>query len=229
MLMDVFSVFDDKNFSALSSVLWLASLFSLMMVLFKLFWSRKGMVFCLVNLLRFNIESNILGFNLTGFSGLMAPLFILLFWSSLSGCVPYFFPFSCHAPFSLTFSIMIWTMLVISSMLNSWDQVLASLVPSGSPMVLCPLLVVVEVISSIIRPLTLVMRFVLNLVTGQILLGLLSEMLEYNVLACNLLISLALILVVMGYLLFEFCVSFLQSYIFCVLLSMYSNDHSYWR
>nr|AXP84555.1 ATP synthase F0 subunit 6 [Perumytilus purpuratus] len=234
MLMDVFSVFDDKNFNSfpVSGVVWILSLFFLLSFVNKLLWSQLSGVkniFVMLNLFSLDIVNKVAGFRLTGYSLIISSLFVMLLWSNLTSCTPYFFPLSCHMPFSVLFSMSIWVSLVLSSLFNSWEQVIGSLVPSGSPMSFSPLLVVIEIVSSGVRPMTLVMRLVFNLVTGQILFGLLSEMLEKNVLMLNIFNVGLLGVAMVVYFLFEFVVCFLQSYIFCVLLCMYSEDHSSWH
>nr|QKY75018.1 ATP synthase F0 subunit 6 [Semimytilus algosus] len=233
MLMDAFSVFDDKNFSFtyIENIVWALSLFFLVFCASKMSWSKVSGVkklFSLVNSFSFSVVNGVVGVKVTGFALTISSLFALLLWSNLTSCIPYFFPLSCHMPFSALFSITIWTSLVVSSLLNNWEQVVASLVPSGSPMSFAPSLVVIEIISSGVRPMTLVMRLVFNLVTGHILFGLLSEMLEKLFLSSSYMMVLPVTGAMVVYFLFEFVVCFLQSYIFCVLLCMYSEDHSSW-
>nr|YP_009681479.1 ATP synthase F0 subunit 6 [Mytilisepta keenae]QDO71861.1 ATP synthase F0 subunit 6 [Mytilisepta keenae] len=230
MGMDVFSVFDDNQlntFSWSNVFLWGWSLFLFVTLLSKLIlWldlSRVKIVFFTIG----KLVSDVVGSSvLSGFSVVIFSLFILILWSNFTSVIPYFYPVSCHIPYIASFSLYVWMSLVISSLVNSYMQVLGSLVPSGSPMSLSPLLVLIEMVSSLIRPLVLVMRLVFNLVTGQILLGLLGETF-LEVLLVGSFVNLGLVMMVsMVYSFFELFVCLLQSYIFCQLLYCYSEDHS---
>ena len=84
-----------------------------------------------------------------------------------------------------------------------------------------PFLVIVEVISSIIRPLTLSFRLAANITAGHVILGLISAragplLLQFNIFY---------LLLPMFYTIFEFIICGVQAYVFVILLIMYSNDY----
>nr|QKY75031.1 ATP synthase F0 subunit 6 [Semimytilus algosus] len=233
MLMDVFSVFDDNNFNmkATSWLVWGVSLSFFLILCNSLVWSKVSglkLLFLKINEFSLSMVCDVAGVKITGFSMVISKMFFLLLWCNLNSCVPYFFPISCHLPLGVVMSLVVWLSLVISGVLNSWEQMVAMLVPSGCPMGLSFVLVVIELLSFVVRPWTLVMRLVFNLVTGHILFGLLSETLVESVLSSSVFISALFSFAMVFYFLFELVVCCLQSYIFCILLCMYSNDHSSW-
>jgi len=99
--------------------------------------------------------------------------------------------------------------------------ILAHLVPTGSPNLLMPFIVLIELVRSIIRPLTLSVRLVANIVAGHLLLTLLSLACtpEANVL---ILVTVLLALVVLSCL--ETAVATIQAYVFRVLSVLYIRE-----
>ena len=93
----------------------------------------------------------------------------------------------------------------------------AHLSPSGAPFALSPLLVLIETISIIIRPLTLTVRLVANITVGHIVSALVAVKLR----AMRGIWSLTFI--TMFYIIFEFGVCLVQAYIFTLLLRLYSE------
>lgn len=98
--------------------------------------------------------------------------------------------------------------------------ILRHLVPIGTPYALIPFIVVIEIISNIIRPLTLSVRLAANIVAGHLLLTLLGGQGPS--------VSYFLILGVLGALLLirvlEVAVAAIQAYVFRVLRSLYLNE-----
>ena len=96
-------------------------------------------------------------------------------------------------------------------------------VPKGVPKVLLPLLVFIEIVSYIARGFSLSIRLFANLMSGHslihILLFFITKILKFNFILG--LIGLFLIIVIF---LLEIGISFLQAYVFAVLVSIYLKD-----
>ena len=242
MMYDVFSVFDMKNYYSFGSVgflVWFLSLLSLAFFLGKKVWSCTSLDEGLLKvLLRFiyGVVRRVQGFYFTGFSLGICSLFFLLVWMNSNNIVPFFFPAMCHLPLPIFFACFLWGALVCSRIINRWEQVVGISVPLGCPLGLTPLIVLLETISSLVRPMTLTMRLVFNLAGGQVILGLIAELdknlgLLYGVSVTGML-GVRLILMIrlglIGFFFFEITVGVLQSYIYCILLRIYSDDHSGW-
>jgi F-type H+-transporting ATPase subunit a len=93
-------------------------------------------------------------------------------------------------------------------------------VPVGTPTLLLPLMVIIESISILIRPLTLAIRLVANIIAGHLLLSLVGRKIA---------IAVAVIptyAVQTGLVLLELAVAAIQSYVFVVLLTLYSKEAS---
>ena len=90
----------------------------------------------------------------------------------------------------------------------------------GTPPLLIPVIVIIETVRSIIRPITLAIRLAANIVAGHLLLTLLgSQGPDLAGLTLSLLfVGLILLL------LLEVAVACIQSYVFTILSSLYLNE-----
>lgn len=105
--------------------------------------------------------------------------------------------------------------LSITLSLNSF---LRHLVPLGCPVGLRPFIVLVERVSLVIRPLTLSVRLIANIVAGHLLLCLLSS--PFPAGSSRLLISTGLIILVV----LERAVAFIQAYVLVTLVALYVQE-----
>lgn len=96
---------------------------------------------------------------------------------------------------------------------------IAHLAPIGAPSMLIPFLVIIETVSILIRPLTLTVRLLANISAGHIVLSIISRCLNS--------FSITIFIILIGYNFFEFFVSFVQAYVFILLLKSYSNEIDY--
>ena len=97
---------------------------------------------------------------------------------------------------------------------------LAHLVPLGSPGLLMPFIVLIEMVRSIIRPLTLSVRLVANIVAGHLLLTLLR-----NGARSVRLILLSLVMMALFTLrCLETAVATIQAYVFTILSTLYVSE-----
>jgi len=96
----------------------------------------------------------------------------------------------------------------------------AHLVPQRTPTPLIPFIVLIESISNIIRPLTLAVRLMANIVAGHLLITLLGNQtaVSSNFILASLILTQILLLTL------ESAVAFIQSYVFAVLSTLYSRE-----
>jgi len=140
--------------------------------------------------------------------------------------VPYSFASTSH--FILTF-FMSFTIVLGSSILGFVLHKLgffSLFVPAGCPLGLLPLLVLIEFISYLARNVSLGLRLAANILSGHMLLNILSEF-TYNIMDTNFiyfflgLIPLAFIVAFSG---LELGIAFIQAQVFVVLSSSYIKD-----
>src|SRR5262249_34431789 len=105
------------------------------------------------------------------FFPLVFSLFAFILVCNLVGLIPY--TFSCTNPIIVTAAL---ALLVIGTVIvyGFWKNGIGFLrlfVPSGVPAAMLPLLVVIEVMSFLLRPLSLSVRLFANMLAGHIALG----------------------------------------------------------
>jgi len=77
----------------------------------------------------------------------------------------------------------------------------------------------------LVRPITLSFRLAANMSAGHIVLTLVRVYLVFRIFVIGSSVIVFLFLVEVGYILFEFGICIIQAYIFCLLLSLYTEDH----
>lgn len=153
-------------------------------------------------------------------------LFIFILINNLVGMVPYSFAPTSH--FILTFFLS-FTVVLGATILGFQIHALkffSLLVPSGCPLGLLPLLVLIEFISYLARNVSLGLRLAANVLSGHMLLNILSGF-TYNIMSKGIiyfflgLIPLTFIVAFSG---LEIAIAFIQAQVFVVLSASYIKD-----
>lgn len=160
------------------------------------------------------------------FFPLISALFIYILINNLVGMVPYSFAPTSH--FILTFSIS-FTIVIGATILGLQIHAFkffSLLVPSGCPLGLLPLLVLIEFISYLARNVSLGLRLAANVLSGHMLLNILAGF-TYNIMSNGFvyfflgLLPLAFIIAFSG---LEIGIAFIQAQVFVVLSASYIKD-----
>ena len=153
-------------------------------------------------------------------------LFFFLLIANLNGNVPYGFTITTSLVVSMGLSVCIFLGVTILGLARHKVHFFSYFVPSGTPLVLVPLLVPIEVISYVSRAFSLGIRLFANIVSGHTLLKILSSFL-YPMLTGGVLISIVSLIpftIFVGLIGLEMAVSFIQAYVFCILTCSYLKD-----
>jgi len=232
MIVDIFTSFDPciyLDYKIFTFRFWVSILIRLLVIIERYWMSYNSLFWVIFRFLRIMSDQagRTFSINLKGFRSLIISLFIIIILVNLISLMPYRFRFSSHLVFRLTYSLPLWMLLVISSISYSWRYFVANLLVGGAPTLLNPFLVIVDTISTLVRSITLSVRLSANIRAGHIVLGLITAYACYYMWGIYCLaIFLFLLMVGVGYCLFEVGVCLIQSYIFSLLLRLYSNDHS---
>nr|YP_009373454.1 ATP synthase F0 subunit 6 [Echyridella menziesii]AQT38537.1 ATP synthase F0 subunit 6 [Echyridella menziesii] len=229
MLMDIFSSLDagtSLGFS-LSVVIWLSG-FVGALVLVNSFWVDYSAGNLFVYAI-FSVVADLVkacsGKFFGGFVVGQVCLFCSILFLNLAGMVPSVFGVTGHLSLTFVLAGVVWFSLIFSGWTYNWTRSVGQLVPTGSPVLLIPLLVLIESVSVLIRPLTLGVRLAANITMGHLMLHVIGGYLAEFVSGSFMMSSLFGSVVMGGYVIFEFAVSFLQAYVFVLLVSLYSSDH----
>ena len=153
-------------------------------------------------------------------------LFIFILINNLIGMIPYSFASTSHflSIFSLSFTVVIG-----STILGFYIHKLkffSLFVPSGCPLGLLPLLVLIELISYLSRNVSLGLRLSANILSGHMLLNILSGFC-YNIMTKGFLylfVGIIPLIFIIAFSGLELGIAFIQAQVFVVLTSSYIKD-----
>lgn len=232
MFTDIFSSFDPclSSFSSSSPIqpFWLLNYLILIPIL-PTFWTAPSQAFWLTTIPLNTVWQQLSRSSrrlLPGWNTSVATLFLSLIVLNLIGLTPYVFRTTSHLIFTLSFGLILWLRLILSSLINKPLKFLANLLPGGAPLWLNPFLVLIETTSISARPATLSFRLAANISAGHIVLSLI-RIFSAKAIFSSLPLFLLLLSALTGYFLFEVGICLIQAFIFCLLLSLYSNEHTW--
>jgi len=160
------------------------------------------------------------------FFPLVFSLFMFILVANLFGMFPYFFTVTSHIIVTFALALLVIGTVVIYGFMKHGFGFLKLFVPHGIPVVLVPLVVLIEVISFLSRPISLSVRLFANMLAGHITLKVfagfvtsLGAMGAVGFVGAILPLAMTVALTAL-----EFLVAFLQAYVFAVLTCMYLND-----
>jgi len=149
--------------------------------------------------------------------------FILILTANLLGLTPFAFTITSHV--SLTFCLALsffigWIILGFRMLGLGFLQIF---VPKNIPAWLKPLLIVIELLSFLLRPISLSVRLFANMLAGHILLFIISSSIVFLLSAFPIFVPFPF-LFVLAFMVLEVGIAFLQAYVFTILLCIYLND-----
>jgi F-type H+-transporting ATPase subunit a len=153
-------------------------------------------------------------------------IFMFVLVGNLFGMIPYFFTFTSHIIVTFALAMLVIGLVVVYGFAKHGLHFLNLFVPSGIPMLLMPLVVMIEVISFLSRPISLSVRLFANMLAGHITLkvfaGFIFSLGTLGAIGtAGAVLPLIMAVALTG---LEFLVAFLQAYVFAVLTCMYLND-----
>ncbi|MCF4165137.1 F0F1 ATP synthase subunit A [Zavarzinia compransoris] len=146
-------------------------------------------------------------------------IFIFVLGANMLGMVPYSFTVTSHLAVTATMSLVIIIGITVIGLIKHGFGFFHVFLPSGVPMWLAPLLIVIEVISYLTRPVSLSVRLFANMMAGHTTLKVFAGF----VVALGLAGVVPLFFVV-ALTALEILIAFLQAYIFTILTCIYLND-----
>ena len=153
-------------------------------------------------------------------------VFFFILIANLTGNIPYSFTITTSIIVSIGFSFTILIAVTILGLSIHKIHFFAYFVPSGTPLALVPLLVLIELTSYLARAFSLGIRLFANMVAGHTLMKILATFLYqmFNtslIVAVLTLIPFTLFLAIMT---LELAVSVIQAYVFIILTCSYIKD-----
>lgn len=147
-------------------------------------------------------------------------IFMFILVLNLLGLLPYSFTVTSHIIVTFALAAMVWLTVTAIGFINHGPGFLKLFVPSGVPWWLLPIIVVIELISYLIRPISHSVRLFANMMAGHAMLKVFAGF----VIGLGLLGGWAPLVFLVGFTGLELVVAFLQAFIFTVLTCIYLND-----
>jgi len=147
-------------------------------------------------------------------------LFMFVLFANMVGMLPYSFTVTSHIIVTFVLAAIVFIGVTILGFIKHGFKYLGLFVPKGVPIILLPLIVVIEIISYLSRPVSLSVRLFANMMAGHTMLKVFGGF----VISLGLLggwLPLGFSVALTG---LEILVAFLQAYVFAILTCIYLND-----
>lgn len=157
---------------------------------------------------------------------LIFTLFVVVLLGNMLGMVPYSFTYTSHIIVTAALAFFIFFVVLMIGIFKHGFHFFSLFLPPGVPWWLMPLIIPIEIMSFMIRPVTLSVRLFANMIAGHIMLKVFAGF-SVGMFAAGGYLTLAGIgpmlfnSVLIG---FEFLIAFLQAYVFTILSCIYLKD-----
>ncbi|YP_001654991.1 ATP synthase F0 subunit 6 (mitochondrion) [Heteronotia binoei] len=156
---------------------------------------------------------------------LLMTTMLLLSTMNLTGLLPYTFTPTTQLSMNMALAVPLWLMTMLTGFRTQPTTALAHMLPTGTPPLLIPPLILIETVSLFIRPLALGVRLTANLTAGHLLITLIS-LATTTLLPLMPSISLLTLTLLLLLTLLEIAVAMIQAYVFVLLLSLYLQENT---
>jgi len=150
----------------------------------------------------------------------LATLFLFILFCNLLGLIPGSYTVTSQIAVTAAFALFVYGMSLVVGFALHGVKFLGILVPGGTPMWMLPLMIPIEVVSQLARPLSLAVRLFANMTAGHTVLAVLFGM----ALSLPLLIGWLPFVVTVAINGLEVFIAFIQAYIFTILTCVYLGD-----
>ncbi len=160
------------------------------------------------------------------FFPLVFTLFTFILFANMLGMIPGTFTVTSHIIITVALAMVVFLTVLVYGFYKNGTKFLKLFVPSGIPIYIMPLIVLIEVISFLSRPLSHSVRLFANVFAGHITLkvfaGFIPMLAGLGVLGwLGAVLPLGMTVALTA---LEFLVAFLQAYVFTILTCIYIND-----
>lgn len=173
-----------------------------------------------------NLISDNIGGSAKQYFPLVFTLFVMVLIGNFLGMIPYSFTYTSHLAVTAGLALLVFFTVLIIGIARHGFHFFSLFVPPGVPMWLLWLVVLIEIVSFISRPVTLSVRLFANMVAGHVLMKVIAG---FAIMFASMggiawvgtLLPIAFNVVMVG---FEFFIGFIQAYVFAVLTCIYLKD-----
>lgn len=147
-------------------------------------------------------------------------LFMFLFFGNMLGMIPGSFTFTSHIAVTFALAIVIFLGITVIGIVRHGTKFLSLFFPHGAPLATAPILIPIELISYLSRPVSLSVRLFANMMVGHTLLKVIASF----AIMLGVVGGIAPLALLVGITALEFLVAALQAYVFTILTCIYLHD-----
>ena len=160
------------------------------------------------------------------FFPLVFSLFMFILTANMIGIIPYTFTVTSHIIITAAMALLVFLIVIVYGFYKNGLHFFKLFVPSGIPIYILPLIVFIEVLSFLSRPISHSVRLFANMLAGHITLKVLAGFITMLGGAGFLgifgaILPLGMVVAITA---LEVLVAFLQAYVFAILTCIYLND-----
>ena len=153
-------------------------------------------------------------------------LFFFVLMGNLLGLIPFLFTYTSHIAVTAALAVMVIVVVTVVALMEHGLKFFTYFFPDGAPVWLAPLIIPIEIISYLSRPVSLSVRLFANMVAGHVMFAVFASFIvmlgSIGVIGMvGAAAPLAINVVLMG---FELLVAALQAYVFAILTCIYLHD-----
>ncbi len=157
---------------------------------------------------------------------LVFTMFMIIIMGGMLGMLPYSFTYTSHLAVTGALAFLVFFTVLMVGIARHGTHFLHLFIPPGVPGWLLPLVVLIEIVSFISRPITLSVRLFANMVAGHVLMKVVAG---FGIMFATMgglgwLGSLLPVIFNVAIIGFEFFIAFIQAYVFAVLTCIYLKD-----
>jgi len=146
-------------------------------------------------------------------------LFMFVLFGNLLGMVPYSFTFTSHIIVTFALAAVVFVAVTVVGLVRHGFHFFTYFFPSGAPVIMAPLLIPIEILSYLSRPVSLSIRLFANMMAGHTMLKVFALFtVQMGIFGIA---PLAINVALTG---FEILVAVLQAYVFTILTCLYLRD-----
>lgn len=221
MIISLFSVFDPTSIWGIP-LNWIIFVIIFLVFPIKYYILKRGykslFIFIYIKVNKIFYEVTYPNYLVLRFLRILTFLYLIII--NLFRLFPFVFAGSAHLVFTLSLGFILWFSFFVIGWLKNLKIRAAHLVPEGSPIIISPLLVIIERVSHLIRPFTLSIRLAANIIAGHLIIGLLARRSLVNIYSYSLSLIFQRFLLIL-----EFGVCVIQGFVFRILLLLYALEY----
>ena len=146
-------------------------------------------------------------------------VFMFVLFGNLFGMLPYAFTFTSHIVVTFTMAMFVFLGVTLIAIMKHKMHFFSFFMPPGVPMYMAPILIPIEIISYLSRPISLSVRLFANMLAGHTLMkvfaGFIFTLGVFGIAPWFFIVALTGL---------EIVIAFLQAYVFTILTCLYLND-----